>query len=217
MPCAGYEHVVQVGLGKSGTTTVSAFFASLGYNTTCYVARQIAEALDAGEPPMARTRRACAGSGGGFFVQELAAVYHKHDNFQFQLTHMAPIRREMGPRTLFVHCERNLSAWVRSAVAWGDLRQRLAARDVEGLPVGHGQSADELALWYAGVNAYLQFAFRWRPNYVRVNVDEPRSLAALAARCGAEGYHFKKRNSNPRSKNHALAAGVTSAAATSRP
>ena len=203
MPCADYEHVVQIGLGKSGTTTVSAFFESLGYNTTCYVARQIADALDAGESPMARTRRACAGSSGGFFVRELAAVYHKRDNFQFQLTHLSPIRREMGPHTLFVHCERNQSAWLRSVMAWGNLRQRLAVRDVEGLPVGRGQSQDELALWYAGTNAYLQFAFRWRPNYVRVNVDEPGSLAALAARCGADGYNFTRRNANPRSKNHA--------------
>ena len=41
MPCANYEHVVQIGLGKTGTTTVSAFFASLGYNTTCQTVRQI--------------------------------------------------------------------------------------------------------------------------------------------------------------------------------
>ena len=201
MPCADYEHVVQIGLGKSGTTTVAAFFASLGYNTTCYDARQIAEALDAGEPPMARTRRACAGSGGGFFVKELAAVYHERDNFQFQLTHLSPIRREMGPRTLFVHCERNRTAWVRSAVAWGDLRQRLAVRDVEGLPPGRGRTEEELARWYAGTNAYLQFAFRWRPNYVRVNVDDRDSLAALAALCGADGYNFTALNRNPRSRN----------------
>ena len=205
MPCAGYEHVVQIGFGKSGTTTIKAFFESLGYNTTCYEVRQIAEALEAGEPPMARTRRACQGSRGGFFVKELWGVYFPDDNFQFQLSHMNPIRRDLGLRTLFVHCERNQSAWLRSMTAWGDLRQRLTRRDVEGLPAGRGRTDDELALWYAGINAYLQFAFRWRPNYVRVKVDEPDSLAALAALCGAEGYKFLHYNANPRSKNRTLA------------
>jgi len=207
MPCADYEHVVQIGLGKTGTTTVRAFFESLGYNATCPTVRQIAEALAAGEPPMARTKRACAagsggggGGGGGFFVQELSGVYFPTDNFQFQLTHMAPIRREMGPNTLFVHCERNATQWLRSATAWGDLRRRLTVRDVEGLPPGRGAADRELADWYAGVNAYLRFAFQWRPNYARVDVDDPLSLRALAARCGAANYSFPKLNVNPRSR-----------------
>jgi len=202
MPCANYEHVVQIGLGKTGTTTVRAFFESLGYNATCAhrSVRQIAEALALGEPPMERTKRACARSSGGFFVQELTGVYFPTDNFQFQLTHMAPIRREMGPNTLFVHCERDASRWLRSATAWGDLRQRLTARDVEGLPPGRGAATDELLEWYAGVNAYLRFAFRWRPNYAHVDVDDPRSLRALAARCGAAGYRFSALNANPMSR-----------------
>jgi len=206
MPCADYEHVVQIGLGKTGTTTVRAFFANLGYNATCTLpaVRQIAESLAFGEPPMERTKRACAagsgGSGGGFFVQELTGVYFPTDNFQFQLTHMAPIRREMGPNTLFVHCERNATRWLRSATAWGDLRRRLTVRDVEGLPPGRGAANDEMVDWYAGVNAYLRFAFRWRPNYAHVDVDDPRSLRALAARCGAADYRFGRLNANPRSK-----------------
>ena len=199
MPCANYEHVVQIGLGKTGTTTIRAFFASLGYNATCPAVRQIAGALAAGEPPMARTKRACAGSDGGFFVQELSGVYFPDDNFQFQLTHMAPIRREMGPNTLFVHCERSATKWLRSATAWGDLRRRLTVRDVEGLPPGRGGATHELADWYEGVNAYLRFAFRWRPNYARVDVDDPLSLQALAARCGAANYNFSKLNANPKS------------------
>ena len=200
MPCANYEHVVQIGLGKTGTTTVSAFFASLGYNTTCQTVRQIDASIAAGEPPMTRTKRACQTERGGFFAKELCGVYFPNDNFHFQLTHMAPIRREMGPNTLFVHCERNVTQWMRSATAWGDLRRRLAVPDVEGLPPGRGAADDELAAWYAGLNAYLRFAFRWRPNYARVDVDDPRSLQALAARCGAKDYSFKHLNANPKSK-----------------
>jgi hypothetical protein len=199
--CGTFENVVQVGLGKSGTTTVNYFFTKhLSYNQSCANLDQMRASLDesGGERPMTRTLALCP----HFYISELARMYFPQDNDQFQLTHMSAIRRQLGASTLFVHCQRNTSRWVQSAQAWGNLRQRLTTRDMDGLPAGRGGTSTELGEWYEGVNAYLRFAFRWRSNYVRVNVDNVDSLQALFSVCGLSpnSYDFGHENAN-RCKN----------------
>ena len=78
---------------------------------------------------------------------------------------------------------------------------RFAQRDLEGLPKGIGRTEQELANWYSGVNGYLRLAFAHRPNYVRVDVDDPASLRALERFCGFDPdqpYHWVPQNVNRR-------------------
>ena len=195
--CGNYDSVVQVGFGKSGTTTVKKFFTGdrYDYNASCFHVSQIVSSLRADYTrPMHVTRAACP----QFYVSELAAMYHPDDNYQFQLTHLPSIQRELGARTLFVHCRRNTSRWVDSVRAWNNLAQRYTTRDVVGLPEGRGGSESDLVAWYDNANAYIGFVFLNRPNYVRVNVDQPDTLQRLARVCGVQDVlTFGVHNANP--------------------
>ena len=193
--CQGYKNVMQVGLGKSGTSSIAAFFTkeALRYNLTCgaELTKVIAESLLRHEPPLDEARRRCP----NFYISELARVYFPEESIQLQLTDLSAIRRAaLTNETLFVHYQRNTSKWVKSVLRWGNLAQRLASRDLEGLPPGRGRTAGELTRWYEGVNGYLRCAFASRPNYIRVDVDDEMSLARLARFCGREGHKFSAVN-----------------------
>ena len=205
MPCRNYTGIVQVGFGKSGTTTVADFFVELGYNATCgfQMTAVLAAALEdrrqqQQQRPFETVRRLCP----RFYISELSRVYFPNENIHLQLTDMSALRRAADPAdTLFVHCQRTTADWVRSVRAWGSLNQRLTVRDIEGLPPGHGGSAEELARWYDAANAYLAFAFAYRTNYVHVQTDSNASLADLSEFCGrGRGRVFPILNSNPRSR-----------------
>ena len=104
-----------------------------------------------------------------------------------------------------MHYQRNTSKWVKSVLRWGNLAQRLASRDLEGLPPGRGRTAGELTRWYEGVNGYLRFVFASRPNYVRVDVDDEMSLARLARFCGREGHKFSRERRQRQPQREAVA------------
>jgi len=184
MQCRTYVGVVQIGFGKSGTTTVAEFFTELGYNATCgfQMTTVLATALEERrQQPFDEVERLCP----RFYISELSRVYFPHESLQLQLTDMSALRRAAHPEdVLFVHCQRTTADWVRSVRAWGSLNQRLTVRDLEGLPPGRGGTAQELARWYDAANAYLAFAFAHRSNYVHVRTDSNASLANLSTFCG---------------------------------
>lgn len=201
MFCQNYTEVVQIGLGKSGTSTVKKFFSDrFSYNASCgdLLPVLIQKELDAHNPlPLARARERCP----NFYIAELLRVYFPHESIHLQLTHLREIRLA-APSALFVHCERAVAKWVSSVTRWNTLQARLAQRDLEGLPRGVGRNETELAEWYLGANAYLRFAFAHRRNYVRVDVDNPASLRNLEAFCGADArtppYKWTAINANPK-------------------
>ena len=198
--CAGYGEVFQVGLGKSGTSTVEKFFTDrFDYNATCgnELTTLIQEEANARRPLLDAARAQCP----HFYISELSRVYFKNDSIALQLTHLNTLRVE-APEGLFVHCARNTTKWLSSVARWNNLQERLAQRDLPGLPRGVGRSWEELREWYDGVNAHVAFVFAHRPNYVRVNVDEHASLRALELFCGRRNgeqpYHWVPQNVNRR-------------------
>ena len=188
-----------MGLGKSGTTTVETFFTDrYDYNATCgdALAVLIQAEADARRPLLDAARARCP----HFYIAELNRVYFPKETIALQLTHLNALRVE-APTGLFVHCARNTSKWLSSVTRWNNLQERLAQRDLPGLPRGVGRSWEELHEWYDGVNAHIAFTFAHRPNYVRVNVDEPASLRALERFCGLDPqqpYHWVAHNVNKR-------------------
>ena len=184
--CQNYSHVVQIGWGKSGTTTTRLFFEHLGYNSSC-LRNEDVDALPI-TPDKTLLSRSCK----HVFVGELARFYFPHESVQLQLTHLSLLRQRM-PNTLFVHCWRNTSHWIRSVRHWNTLFGRLRTRDIEGLPPGHPRNDKELGRWYEDSNAYFAFVFRHRANYALIDVDNPASLRELTTRCNAS-YTFVPKN-----------------------
>ncbi len=194
--CAGYDEVFQIGLGKSGTTTIQTFFtARYDYNATCGNALTvlIQNEINARQPLLDAARAVCP----HFYVSELLRVYFPSETIALQLTDMHALR-VAAPGALFVHCARNTDKWLSSVARWYTLQSRLAQRDLPGLPRGVGWTLEELRPWYDGVNDYLAFTFAHRRNYVRVNVDDPDSLSALESFCGGynQSYTWVPQNVN---------------------
>ncbi len=198
--CAGYDEVFQVGLGKSGTTTIQKFFTDrFDYNSTCgnELTVLIQDEANARRPLLDAARAQCP----HFYISELSRVYFPQDSIALQLTHLEALR-VAAPKGLFVHCERNTTKWLSSVTRWNNLQAQLAQRDLPGLPRGVGSTERELAKWYENVNRYLRFVFAYRRNYVLVDVDDPASLRALEHFCGRRDgdrpYHWVPQNVNRR-------------------
>jgi len=197
MRCAGYDEVFQVGLGKSGTTTIQKFFTDrYDYNATCgdELAVLIQNETNARRPLLDAARARCP----HFYISELNRVYFPKETIALQLTDLHALR-VAAPRALFVHCARNTTRWLSSVTRWNNLQERLAQRDLPGLPPGVGRTREELREWYDGVNSHVAFAFAHRRNYVRVDVDHSASLRALERFCG--GYNDQPYNWVPQNVN----------------
>tara|TARA_B100001057_G_scaffold192712_1_gene193643 strand:- start:3824 stop:4510 length:687 start_codon:yes stop_codon:yes gene_type:complete len=194
--CAGYDEVFQLGLGKSGTTTVKKYFSdTYDYNVTCgdKLTALIQAEANARRPLLDAARALCP----HFYISELLRVYWPAESIALQLTDLHALRVG-APKALFVHCARNVTKWASSVANWYSLQARLAQRDLPGLPRGIGQRREELEQWYEGVNAHIAFQFAYRDNYVRVNVDSFASLRALEQFCDrhSQAYHWVPQNVN---------------------
>ena len=84
---------MQVGIGKSGVTTIADFFTKAlgGYSLACgwNLSNVIAESLLRHEPPLNEARRRCP----NFYISELMNVYTPQYTVQLQLTDLSAIRR----------------------------------------------------------------------------------------------------------------------------
>ena len=196
--CADYDEVFQLGLGKSGTTTIQKFFVDrYDYNTTCgsELTVFIQNEIDAHRPLLDAARARCP----HFYVSEPMRVYFPTESIALQLTDLHALR-VAAPRALFVHGVRNTTKWISSVARWNSLQARLTQRDLPGLPRGIGRTSEELSTWYDGVNAHIAFLFAHRRNYVRVDVDDLASLRALERACGGynQSYNWVPQNVNTR-------------------
>lgn len=198
--CGEYDEVIQLGLGKSGTTTVKTFFANrYDYNVSCgnELTVLIQAEVDAHRPLLEAARRQCP----HFYISELMRVYFPKESIVLQLTNLHDLRMA-APRALFVHCARNTTKWVSSVSRWNNLQQRLTQRDLPGLPIGIGRTSENLHRWYDDVNSNIALHFAHRRNYVRVNVDDTASLRALERVCGGynnnQSYNWVAQNVNTR-------------------
>ena len=197
--CANYDEVFQLGLGKSGTTTIQKFFDDrYGYNSTCgaELTVLIQSEIGARRPLLEEARARCP----HFYVSELMRVYFPTENIALQLTDLHALR-VAAPRALFVHGARNVTKWVSSVARWNSLQARLTQRDLPGLPRGIGRTSEELLTWYNRVNEHIAFMFAHRRNYVHVNVDDLASLRAVERFCGGypnQSYDWVPQNVNIR-------------------
>lgn len=199
--CAHFQHIVQLGMGKSGTTAVGHFFEDLGYRPCSNMTwRTLRRAADAGRPLFEEEAVSCS------LHVEIATFMDGKENFVPQLTHATQMLTEMVPRhTLFVLVERAAASWTASVRAWNNLATRIATRQTPGYPPGARPTDHELAEWYRGFNTAVHFFFHGRPNYVHVNMSEPNTTEALLRRtCKLNETHrgasLKRANVNGRSK-----------------
>jgi hypothetical protein len=92
--------------------------------------------------------------------------------------------RHRYPACLFVLNRRAAREWIRSVDGWNDLRARLTAADIPGLPSGVGGADGELERWRTAHYEACAHVFGSDPRFVQFDIDDPDAPHVLGRALG---------------------------------
>jgi len=106
---------------------------------------------------------------------------------------------EQYPGSRFIFNDRNISGWIRSVTNWnlpiGNLRKRLIALDIPGLPSGVGEKDSELEDWYLWHKRNMIDYFKGKDNFILFNIEED-SEQKLGDFLGIKDFNFYHKNAS---------------------
>ncbi|ETX28306.1 sulfotransferase [Roseivivax isoporae] len=187
--------VVNLGLPKTGTTTLARALRRAGYRTAdwkirprqtprtelhdAFVARILYEDYFASGDPLARL-------GGFSAITEMSAMVPP-DHVLWPQTDWGLIDaiRRHHPQARFLLSHRAAALTADSMVRWRNLgSQRLPKHGVPGLPAGFGHARGELARWIDAHAAFVRRVFAGDPALLEFDVGDPGAPAAIGAHLG---------------------------------
>ena len=200
------SRVVNLGLPKTGTTTLAHALRLSGFKTADHRIRP-AQTTDAdlarafvGEVVYRgffQTGDPLAKLAGFDAVSEMSCL-HKAQSYWPQ-TDFAVIdaMRRLHPDLKFVATWRDTWEVSQSMLAWSNLgTDRLPASAIPGLPNGFGDTSKERQTWIEGHYKHLQIIFAGDPNFLILDVADPTAMATLAAHLGADIAWWGRANRN---------------------
>lgn len=188
--------VVNLGLPKSGTTTLGRALAQAGFKVADH-------RLRAQEEDRPGKRRIFVGGllykglyergdpmaflPGYDALSEISFIHGKHSvwpQFDFALLH---VLKTLYPEVKFIATRRDTEDHARSIMGWTNLgTSRLPASTVPGLPIGYGKSGDEQMIWIDGHYTALAHWFRGSADYLELDVAAADAQARVAAFLGRD-------------------------------
>lgn len=199
--------VVNLGLPKSGTTTLAHALKLAGLRVADYRIRRR-------QTPEAERHNAYVADlmyRGYFETGDPLAHMDDFDGFS-EVSCLTPFRtlwpqtdfgliqsiRAAHPGVRFVASRRDARAMSDSMLRWSNLgTERLPAGDVPGLPAGYGATTRERITWIDGHYAHLRAVFAGDPAFLDYDTAEPDSPARIAAHIGRDLPWWGKANRNP--------------------
>ena len=199
--------VVNLGLPKSGTTTLAKALRRAGLHVAdhrvrrhqtrdaelqgCCVGVLLYEGYFAGGDPAGRL----AGFDGLTEISLLGGGRSLWPQMDFAL--IESLRRH-HPGLKFLGSRRDAFEMSQSMLAWSDLgAARLPKADVPGLPKGYGETGKERIQWIEGHYATLARWFAGDPDYLEYDVADPDAPARIGAHLGRDLPWWGKANVNP--------------------
>jgi hypothetical protein len=200
-------HVVNLGLPKTGTTSLARALKIAGYRVADHRIRPrqtaspalrdafVADLLyqgyfHSGDPAesfedfTALTEISCLRKGKSLWPQMDFAI-------------IDAIRR-YHPDVRFLSSRRDSWEVSRSMLAWSDLGvARLPAAAIPGLPAGYGETTRERIQWIEGHYAHLQAIFAGDPAYLEYDVGDVGAQDAVSAHLGRPLPWWGLANANP--------------------
>ncbi|CAN0579362.1 unnamed protein product, partial [Ectocarpus sp. 12 AP-2014] len=199
--------VVNLGLPKSGTTTLARALRRAGLSVAdhrirqrqtpdealqgAYVGDLVYEGYFAGGDPAARLSRFGA-------LTELSLL--RGDRSLWPQTDLALIDalRRHHPGLKFLGSRRDAFEMSQSMLAWSDLgTARLPQAMVPGLPAGYGDTSKQRIQW---IDAHYTTLARWfagDPDYLEYDVTEPDAPVRIGAHLGLDLPWWGTANANP--------------------
>jgi hypothetical protein len=199
--------VVNLGLPKSGTTTLAHALKLAGLKVADYRIRRR-------QTPEVERHNAYVADlmyRGYFETGDPLAHMDDFDGFS-EVSCLTPTRtlwpqtdfaliqaiRGTHPGVRFVASRRDARAMSDSMLRWSNLgTERLPAGDVPGLPAGYGATTRERITWIDGHYAHLRAVFAGDPAFLDYDTAEPDAPALIAAHIGRDLPWWGKANRNP--------------------
>lgn len=202
--------VVNLGLPKSGTTTLGKALKLAGFNVAdhrlrdreedrpgkrrIFVGSLLYKGLYEQGDPMAFMREYDA-------VSEISFIHGKFSVWpQFDFA-MLKILKDLYPEVKFIATRRDADSHSKSIMAWNNLgTTRLPASSVPGLPIGYGKTAEQQMLWIDGHYEALKHWFREDPGYLELDVADPDAQGKVSTFLGRDLPWWGKANVNRKAK-----------------
>ena len=199
--------VVNLGLPKTGTTTLARALRAVGFKTAdhhirprqtkktdlhnAYVADLLYKGYFETGDPLALLR--------GFTAMTEISLLRKGRSIWPQMD-LALIRaiREHHPNIRFLASNRDPFKLSQSMLAWSDLgTKRLPQNAIPGLPEGYGETTKERIQWIEGHYATLRSAFAGDPLFFEYDVAGENTQAQLSNFLGIDLPWWGQSNPNP--------------------
>lgn len=199
--------VINLGLPKSGTTTLAKALRRAGLHVAdhkvrkhqtkdatlhgTYVGAALYASYFAGADPAEKLV--------GFqALTELSLL--RTDQSLWPQTDLALIEtlRQHHPGVKFLASRRDAFEMSQSMLAWADMGlARLPEASVPGLPVGFGETSRERMQWIDGHYATLARWFAGDPDFLEYDVNDPAAPAKIGAHLGRDLPWWGRANANP--------------------
>ncbi len=202
--------VVNLGLPKSGTTTLARALAEAGYTVAdhrlrdkeedkpgkrrIFVANLLYRGLYEHDDPMALLP-------GYDAISEMSFIHGKFSVWPQCDFILLRALKERFPALKFIATRRDARSHSKSIMAWNNLgTTRLPNNSVPGLPIGYGKSEDQQMRWIDGHYDALQHWFRNDPDYLEIDVSDRDAQAKVSTFLGRELPWWGKANANRKAK-----------------
>ncbi|WP_353472050.1 hypothetical protein PVT71_12185 [Salipiger sp. H15] len=198
--------VINLGLPKSGTTTLGVALERAGLKVADYrlrrgkcpdpalagsfVARQLYDGYFGSGDPLERL--------GGFDALSEVSVLNARLNLWPQTDFgLIEALRTRHPQLKFVASMREPQAMAHSMLRWSDLgTDRLPRHAVPGLPAGYGETRLERAQWIAAHQQFLRRIFAGDPRFLAYDIEDPEAPALISRHIGIALPWWGKANEN---------------------
>ena len=198
--------IVNLGLPKSGTTTLARALAAAGHRVAdhrlrdkeedrpgrrrIFVANLLYRGLYEHDDPMALLPGYTA-------ISEMSFIHGKHSVWPQCDFILLRALKDRYPKVKFIATRRDAHSHSRSIMAWNNLgTTRLPNNPVPGLPVGYGKTEDQQIRWINGHHAALNHWFRDDPDFLELDVAAPDAQDRAAAFLGTDLPWWGKANVN---------------------
>ncbi|MDE4275603.1 sulfotransferase family protein [Phaeobacter gallaeciensis] len=203
--------VINLGLPKSGTTTLGKALSQAGYSVADHRLRDREE-----DKP--GKRRIFVGSllykglyergdpmaylDGFDALSEVSFIHGKFSvwpQFDFALLQ---VLKDLNPGLKFIATRRDAASHSKSIMAWNNLgTARLPASTVPGLPIGYGKTPEQQMIWIDGHYEALKHWFREDPDYLEINVADAGAQARVGAFLGRDLPWWGQANVNRKARS----------------
>ncbi|TNF62987.1 MAG: sulfotransferase family protein [Rhodobacteraceae bacterium] len=113
--------------------------------------------------------------------------------------------RRLHPETRFIATRRDAFLMSQSMLAWSNLGDRLPQADIPGLPTGFGDTTKARIQWIEAHHAHLRAIFAGDPRFLELDIAAPDARDRLAAHLGLRLPWWGRSNTNPLTTGRARA------------